>query len=1124
MRTCDGGNPVDMTPLIFLSNSGRARLCRLLAGTAAWLYFMGSPAAWGQASDPLPVSTRVLTNIYEIWEMPYERRSEAYPIKTEVVIYYFDAEWNNAWGECQGRPAWLPVADCPTLLKPGQRVAIDGVIVPIRERFVWDKTQVHVLEDAVELKAQTVSNLKENPVEMKGRLLLVEGLIDSQLDDPTHVTLTFLAGDTVAKAFVIKDKDRPLPHFKEGDFVRMKCVYSPQFDRDGNISDLSLFVPRPADIEVIGSLKTDPRFAVPVVPNEMIRDDTPTNNVLHVKGIVRNHEPGKWVTIWDDTGQVTVQSRQTQPLRFGDWIEAIGNAYVVGVEQCLRNGLYRPASSTDRPVSLTNSSTLRLAEQVRDLSREDAARQRPVNLRAIITWSHPETPFAYVQDASGGIRVVNPQWETTESSKPGMIVTVRGQAAEGDFVPVVTNAVLSRLGYWNLEAGKQVTLEQALTGVEDGRWVEMRGFVRAVTNVNGLTRLDLTTSSGEFKVVTPASQSFDYLQGSIVRVQGVCSAVANARHQLTGIQILAPDVKYIQVEEPAPDDPFAVPLRSLDSLRRFNMQNALNQRVRTSGTVVLHTPGRYLYVQDGADGVFALSQQQDPLRPGDRVEVLGFPGNEGRRFLLREAAYRRVAIGPEPSPVQLPGTHSVSVELEGLLAKADGILLNKVQKDGETRLLIQSKDSAFEANLGSPASGTTQKLRDLELGSRLTVTGVYEVQNDEYGKPRSFVLRLRSWEDIRLLQQPPWWTLERLLGALFGVIGMSVIALVWSFLISRKNTLLKQAQGDLQVANDKLELRVLDRTRELQEQVAAKERARAELAATQESLMLASRQAGMAEVATGVLHNVGNVLNSVNVSAGILGERLRQSRVESVAKTAALLHEQQNQLAHFLTEDTRGKTLPGYLEKLAQVLVQDKRTMQDEIDSLIKNVEHIKIIVAMQQSHAKVGGVLEKLNLQDLADDAIQINSAALDRHRIQLVRDYQPAPPVVVDRHKILQILVNLITNGKFALRGKVSDKKMTVAISAAGPDRVRLSVSDNGAGIAPENLNRIFSQGFTTRKDGHGFGLHSGANAAKELGGSLAVHSEGTGHGATFTLELPVAKPAVQSPARAPGSSDVS
>jgi signal transduction histidine kinase len=173
----------------------------------------------------------------------------------------------------------------------------------------------------------------------------------------------------------------------------------------------------------------------------------------------------------------------------------------------------------------------------------------------------------------------------------------------------------------------------------------------------------------------------------------------------------------------------------------------------------------------------------------------------------------------------------------------------------------------------------------------------------------------------------------------------------------------------------------------------------------------------------------------------------------------------------------------------------------------------------MQQSHAKAGGVLEELDPKDLAEDAIQINLIALDRHGIKLARDYQPVPNVVVDRHKVLQILINLVNNAKHALDVKPADRTMTLAVSAAGPDRVRISVRDNGMGIAPENLNSIFLQGFTTRKDGHGFGLHSGANAARELGGSLSVQSDGTGRGATFILELPTVNLAHAKPAPVPG-----
>ena len=372
-------------------------------------------------------------------------------------------------------------------------------------------------------------------------------------------------------------------------------------------------------------------------------------------------------------------------------------------------------------------------------------------------------------DASGGIRVVNPKWDEPSTAKPGTIVLLEGVTSEGEFVPVVTNAVLRRAGWSNMEEQRLVTLEQAFTGVEEGNWVEMRGFVRDLMQTNGLVRFDLSTSRGEFQMWTPASQSFDSLRGSIIRVRGVCSAVSNARHQLTGIQIWTPDVKYIQTEEPAPDDLFALPLHPLATLRRFNMESALNQRIRTSGTVVLHVPGRYLYVQDGSDSVFALSQQLDALQPGDRVEVVGFPGEEGQKFLLREAVYRRISNGREPNPMPLSAMNAVEVNLEGLLAKAEGTVLNKVEKDGETHLLIQTKDFTFDASLNSTAAETKKNLLDLELGSRLALTGVYEVQSDEYGQPRSFLLHLRSWSDVQLLKQPPWWTLARLLWVLAGV-------------------------------------------------------------------------------------------------------------------------------------------------------------------------------------------------------------------------------------------------------------------------------------------------------------------------------------------------------------------
>lgn len=319
---------------------------------------------------------------------------------------------------------------------------------------------------------------------------------------------------------------------------------------------------------------------------------------------------------------------------------------------------------------------------------------------------------------------------------------------------------------------------------------------------------------------------------------------------------------------------------------------------------------------------------------------------------------------------------------------------------------------------------------------------------------------------------------------------------------------IQQQAAALREANDQLERRVAERTRELQEESAGHQRAREELTEAQERLLATSRRAGMAEVATSVLHNVGNVLNSVSVSAEVVSGKVRQLRTGGLKSAAQLLREHAHDLPAFLTQDSRGRELPDYLIQLAGQLGEPQQGILQELERLRKNVEHIKEIVAMQQSHARGTGIWEALSVAELVEDALRINAAGFDRHAVRLIQEFSPVPPVVTDRHKVLQILVNLVSNAKYALSGTDGEKRLLVRVSAPGANGVKIEVADNGAGIAPENLTRIFQHGFTTRKDGHGFGLHSGALAAKELGGRLTVQSEGVGRGALFTLTLPLQK----------------
>ena len=288
--------------------------------------------------------------------------------------------------------------------------------------------------------------------------------------------------------------------------------------------------------------------------------------------------------------------------------------------------------------------------------------------------------------------------------------------------------------------------------------------------------------------------------------------------------------------------------------------------------------------------------------------------------------------------------------------------------------------------------------------------------------------------------------------------------------------------------------------------ITALKRAEDELQQKSKELIDASRAAGMAEVATGVLHNVGNVLNSVNVAATLVSDMVRRSKAVNLARLATMLKEHGQNLSVFLTQDEKGRQIPGYLEQLGKHLADEQQTLLRELDEMRKSVDHIRDIVATQQGYAKVGGTIEPVIAVDLVEMALRMQLTALTRHEVTVNRQFSPVPTVVAEKHKVLQILNNLIRNAKQAMEANLDDHKhLTVRIAPNGRGGVSIQVLDNGVGIAPENLSKIFSHSFTTRPGGHGFGLHSSALAAKEMGGSLTVHSEGIGKGATFTLDLP-------------------
>jgi two-component system sensor histidine kinase ChiS len=302
-----------------------------------------------------------------------------------------------------------------------------------------------------------------------------------------------------------------------------------------------------------------------------------------------------------------------------------------------------------------------------------------------------------------------------------------------------------------------------------------------------------------------------------------------------------------------------------------------------------------------------------------------------------------------------------------------------------------------------------------------------------------------------------------------------------------------------------LRLRSLDR--KLDQRNTELEAAVKELQDTQARLVEMAHLAGMTEIATGVIHNVGNVLNNVNISATMLGDRLRRSRIDGLAKVAAMIKEHLGDLDVFLKTDERGRKMAEYLSTLSSTLVGERQDMLGELDFLNEKVQHIRSIIVAQQNYARRVSFKEQVDLRSLVADILVMHSQSFAKHRVEVVREFDEIPLANLEKSKLVQVLDNLFKNAAESMVSHDCPRRLlTVRIKKGDGARVRIIVCDVGRGIAPDNLQRIFNYGFTTKRNGNGFGLHSAANAMAEMGGTIRAASEGVGKGATFTIEFPL------------------
>lgn len=476
----------------------------------------------------------------------------------------------------------------------------------------------------------------------------------------------------------------------------------------------------------------------------------------------------------------------------------------ISLYQACGLGIFLAGISCGLPLPAATNELQAIAE-IRNLPMEQMSKKIPVRLRGVVTFFDESLFSRFIQDETAGIYLQFPTNVGPPQLVSGMFVDVLGYASPGEFAPVVMVDKIDAVGEQPLPLAKPTTYEGLASGVEDSQFVSIKGIVRAVRRPESSQyyQIEIATGGGRLLVyakVLPVERPEELLD-STVWVRGVCSTQFNHQRQLFAIRLMVPRPEDLQIETPAPQEPFGAPTRPIGSLLQFTPQETFGHRVKIQGTVVYFEPGSVLFLQDQRHGVKVQTRESLPLALGDRVEALGFASRGDYTPVLEDAVYRKIASGTPIIPARLTIDEALKGNHDCQLVELSARLIDRTQHGSEQFLILQEGNFIFQAS-HTQAAGQDD-FASLENGSRVSVTGICRIDPGEWEaggnwRAKSFSLLLRSPADVVVLEAPPWWTLKRMLW-FAGALGfLALAAFIWVAVLRRK---------------------VAQRTRELEEQI-----------------------------------------------------------------------------------------------------------------------------------------------------------------------------------------------------------------------------------------------------------------------------------------------------------------
>jgi len=797
--------------------------------------------SWGQSEErPQPTT---ITSIEAFWTTETGLKDAGIPYRYVFDVLYYDPIWkilhvsDGDWVEYISTDEPLPIMSGQTILvtgithAPGNEFWIKGASIEVIGKSNHPVLPVNLAE------IDHRSTLNE--------AVEIRGLVSAQdIDGESHMSLNIASDGYAVMVWIPVDPAQAVPQLT-GSVVRVRGVYGPKFEPNGELRRIELFCPNVEEISFEAHILNAPEFEIPATKVEGL-SSAPTQQPVRIVGEVVGGVSGKTLFLRDDSGQVAVELAQTEFWQQGDTVEVVGYPEVIGIGRSLKRAWVRSANSDLETEFGERSHRMmhRVTASVRELTPEEVAGGDDVRLEGVVTWSSPQSMVFFLQDATGGLRV------TRSSSNelpplPGALVRVEGSTFASGFAPQIKASMVRQIGEIGLPVAKKTTIEQALTGIEEAQWVEMSGYVFGLRRELGWIRVDLSTNAGPMSVRLPGDTAVGDLQGEVVTFHGVVAAVTDEKRKLVGLDLWVADRQHVHVFEDKVGDVFAGPTSALDEVGLFSASLNPYRRIKIEGTVLHWSPEGRIVIEDGDSVLMVLTRQDESVQRGDRIEVVGFFGREGGRAVLREAEYRKVGTGHLSWPVQVDPTADIRKELDGLLVSLEGKILEGYQLDGKQRAAVQSGRTVFEIRLEGNGRGLPVRLP--AAGSRVNVKGVYMINFNDRAEPISFYVLLSESDQMEVLRPPQWWTPQRgLAGVLLLLVAMAA-ALFW----------VRSLRG-----------RVALQTRQIEEQM---------LRATQleADLNRAARLESLGTLAAGIAQDFSTLLSSTHERIAVVAKHAR---------------------------------------------------------------------------------------------------------------------------------------------------------------------------------------------------------------------------------------------------------